>query len=127
MADGFKASVSGDFKKTLEFLERGSESDWVKKLDSLAAQGVSALSAATPRDSGATASAWSYTIRVGSKYIFVDWHNANENNGIPIAVLIQYGHGTGTGGYVPGQDYINPAIQPIIDQMVELVWNEITR
>lgn len=127
MADGFKATVSGDFSKTLDFLERASESKWVNKLHSLAAQGVSALAAATPRESGETASAWSYTIRIGSSYVFVDWHNANENDGLPIAILIQYGHGTGTGGYVPGQDFINPAIQPIIDQMVETVWNEITR
>lgn len=123
----FKVVQSGDWSDTLDFLERNSKSDWVKKLDSLAAQGVSALAAATPRESGATASAWSYTIRVGSSYIFVDWHNENEVNGFSVAIGLQYGHGTGTGGYVPGQDYINPAIQPIIDQMVELVWNHITR
>lgn len=123
----FSVAQSGDWTKTLDFLERNSKADWVKKLDSLAAQGVSALAAATPRESGETASAWSYTIRVGSSYIFVDWHNSNENQGIPIAILLQYGHGTGTGGYVQGVDYINPAVQPIIDQMVEVVWREITR
>lgn len=123
----FSVSQSGDWTKTLDFLERNSKTDWVKKLDSLAAQGVSALAAATPRESGETAGAWSYTIRVGSSYIFVDWHNSNENQGIPIAILLQYGHGTGTGGYVQGVDYINPAVQPIIDQMVEVVWREITR
>jgi hypothetical protein len=99
----------------------------VKKLHSLVAQGVSALAAATPRESGETAAAWSYTIRIGSSYVFVDWHNANEVNGFSVAVGLQYGHGTGTGGYVRGTDYINPAIQPIIDQMVEVVWKDITR
>lgn len=123
----FKASATGNWNKTIEFLERNSKSDWVKKLDPLARQGVNALSAATPRDSGETAGAWSYSIKVGHSYIFVDWHNSNENQGIPIAILLQYGHGTGTGGYVAGTDFINPAIQPIIDQMVNIVWNDITR
>lgn len=127
MADGFKVRQQGDFKNTLDFLERSSKGDWVKKLHGLAGQGVNALANATPRESGETASAWSYSIRIGTSYVFVDWHNANENDGLPIAILLQYGHGTGTGGYVPGQDFINPAIQPIIDQMVEVVWNEITR
>jgi hypothetical protein len=127
MADGLKITTSGDWSDTLDFLERAQKSDWVKKLHSLAAQGVSALAAATPRESGETAAAWSYTIRIGSSYVFVDWHNANEVNGFSVAVGLQYGHGTGTGGYVRGTDYINPAIQPIIDQMVEVVWKDITR
>lgn len=123
----FKVTSSGDWSDTLDFLERNSKSEWVKKLEAMGQKGVSALAAATPRESGQTAESWRFTVNVGSSYVFCDWHNDNEIDGFSVAIGLQYGHGTGTGGWVPGQDFINPAIQPVIDEMVAYVWKEITR
>ena len=88
-------------------------------------KGVDALAAATPKDTGKTAESWVYQIeQTGSGWAIV-WSNTNVYRGINIAIILQYGHGTGTGGYVQGRDYINPAIQPIFDEMVEKIWKEL--
>lgn len=89
--------------------------------------GVNALASATPSESGETASSWYYTIVRRRGYYSVRWSNRHINQGVNIAVILQYGHGTGTGGYVQGRDYINPAIRPIFDQMVNEEWKEVTR
>ena len=83
--------------------------------------------AATPVDSGETAASWYYEITNKNNTITISFHNSNIQNGVPIAILLQYGHGTGTGGWVQGRDYINPAIQPIFDQIAEYAWKEVTR
>lgn len=116
----------GDFKnldKFLAFLDKG---DLYKSLDSLARAGVSALSNATPTLTGLAAASWGYDIQVSSGSCTITWTNSNIENGFPVAIMLQYGHGTGTGGYVQGQDYINPALKPIFDEIAEKVWKEVT-
>jgi hypothetical protein len=93
----------------------------------LAQRGVDALRAATPRDSGATANAWGYEIVNTGSSITIWWINSNNINGFPVAIGLQYGHGTGTGGWVQGYDYINPALKAIFDEIAESVWREVTR
>lgn len=88
--------------------------------------GVAALESATPRDSGAAASSWRYEIKQSRGGVSITWHNDDIENGFPVAVMIQYGHGTGTGGYVQGRDYINPALRPIFDQIADAVWRVVT-
>lgn len=96
-------------------------------LDKYGAQGVAALAAATPIRTGETAGSWNYEVeRSGNRYSIV-WKNDNINNGVNIALILQLGHGTGTGGYVQGVDYINPALQPIFDQLAEEAWQEVTK
>lgn len=116
----------GDLSKTFGFLRR------VKKLDFLALtkfgdEGVRALQEATPKDTGLTANSWSYQIIHDGETISIEWTNSNIQNGVPIAIILQYGHGTGTGGWVEGRDYINPAIQPIFDRIAENAWKEVKR
>lgn len=117
----------GDFKKTEEFLKRNKDLDIRTILNAYGQKGVEALSENTPKDSGKTAESWSYEIVKTRKGWSIYWRNANVNQGIPIAILIQYGHGTGTGGYVQGRDFINPAIRPVFDEIADEVWKEVTR
>lgn len=119
-------STSGSYDKTEKWLKDVSNMDIFKTLSRYGEMGVAALSANTPRDSGLTAASWTYEITQDKRYWGITWRNTNVVNGLPIAVLLQYGHGTGTGGYVQGVDYINPAIQPLIDIMVEEGWREVT-
>lgn len=118
---------SGDFKNTERWLQKLSNSDVYNVLERYGSQGVAALASATPQDTGLTASSWSYEVKksVGSWSII--WSNSNVVNGVPIAILLQVGHGTGTGGYVAGRDYINPALRPIFDQMAVEAWKEVNR
>lgn len=109
------------------FLERGRELFHRGVLDKYGKMGVEALSSATPVDSGLTASSWYYEIQNDGNSASIEFHNSHINKGVPIAIILQYGHGTGTGGWVEGRDYINPAIQPIFDQLAEEVWKEATR
>jgi len=96
-------------------------------LERLAERGVAALEAATPKDTGLTASSWSYEIENSGGKTTIYWLNSNKTDtGIPIAILLQYGHGTGTGGYVQGRDYINPAIQSVMDEIANDVWKKVT-
>lgn len=118
----FELSSSGSFDETERWLREASKNTIFDSLAKYGAQGVSALAAATPKDSGATAAAWSYEVISDATSWSIVWSNSNVNDGRPVAILLQYGHGTGTGGYVPGQDYINPALKPIFDRMVAEGW-----
>lgn len=121
-------SVSGSTAKTDKFLAGlgRSTSTIESRIRSVCEAGVHALQAATPKDSGETAMAWSYEIVKSSKGFTIYWTNSHMNKGANIAVLLQYGHGTGTGGYVPGRDYINPALRPIFDQISNSAWKVVT-
>lgn len=121
-----RVSSSGSFKKTLDFLDRLRNGDIYKDLDEYGRRGVIALSAATPKRSGKTAAGWTYGIKRDRNGVTIYWNNTNENQGANVAVLIQYGHGTGTGGYVTGIDYINPALAPVFDQIAIDVWKKVT-
>ncbi|WP_288923331.1 hypothetical protein [uncultured Bifidobacterium sp.] len=121
-----KFEVSGDFTKTERFLNRMKRREYLNVLDEFGREGVQALRNATPVDSGATAEAWDYEIKRTRDYTEIVWTNSNINDGVPIAVILQYGHGTGTGGYVQGRDYINPAIRPIFDKIAEKAWKVVT-
>lgn len=118
--------VSGGFTKTERFLNRMKRREYLNVLDEFGRDGVQALRNATPVDSGATAEAWDYEIKRARDYTEIVWTNSNINDGVPIAVILQYGHGTGTGGYVQGRDYINPAIRPIFDKIAEKAWKVVT-
>lgn len=117
----------GDFSKLTRFLERVKEAVHLGDLDRFGRAGVAALASATPVDSGETATSWYYEITNKNNTITISFHNSNIQNGVPIAIILQYGHGTGTGGWVQGRDYINPAIQPIFDQIANYAWKEVTR
>jgi hypothetical protein len=116
----------GDFSKTTKFLEFMKRGDHFRGLDKYGQRGVDALASATPRDTGETAQSWGYRIKHTKRNVFISWYNTHQVDGVNIAVIIQYGHGTGTGGYVQGREYINPAIRPIFDQIAEDVWRQVT-
>lgn len=116
----------GDFSKTEKFLKKSLGRDYRSVLERYARQGVSALSAATPVRTGATASSWRYAITQSDSGLSIEWHNDNINKGVNIALILQYGHGTRNGGYVVGRDYINPALREIFDHMAEAAWKEVT-
>lgn len=115
-------SSSGNFNKTERFLKQMSEADFARELDKFAREGVNALAAATPYDSGLTSASWGYEIKRSKGSTTITWTNSHVVDGVPIAIILQYGHGTGTGGYVQGQDYINPAMKPIFDRIADSVW-----
>ena len=115
----------GDISKLNGLLEKAKEAVKLGNLDKYGKAGVKALESATPMDSGLTANSWYYTIERNDNTVSINFHNSNIQNGIPIAIILQYGHGTGTGGWVEGRDYINPAIQPIFDNLVKDAWEVI--
>lgn len=117
----------GDFSKLTKFLEKAKEGIHLGALDKYGREGVAALSSATPVESGLTAKSWYYKIENKNDAISINFYNSNVNDGVPIAVILQYGHGTGTGGWVEGRDYINPAIQPIFDKIANEAWREVTK
>lgn len=117
----------GDFSKTTRFLERAKHVVRLADLDRFGREGVAALASATPVESGLTASSWYYEITYSKSGAKIAFYNSNIQNGVLIAIILQYGHGTGTGGWVEGRDYINPAIQPIFDRIVDEAWREVTR
>ena len=117
----------GDFSRSIKWLTKLQRAEFYKRVNAIAAQGTSALASATPVDSSKTAQSWSHEVEITRTSCRVEWHNSNVNQGVPIAIILQYGHGTGTGGYVAGRDYINPAIRPIFDKIAEDVWSEVTR
>lgn len=117
----------GDFSKLNRYLERARNAIHVGNLDKYGREGVAALSSATPVDSGLTASSWYYEINHTKNGASISFNNSNIQNGVPIAIIIQYGHGTGTGGWVQGRDYINPAVRPVFDKIAENVWKEVTK
>lgn len=122
---GFR--IKGDFKKANSYLERVKEAVKLGMLNKYGRMGVEALASATPVDTGLTASCWGYRIERTSSSASIIFYNTNINKGVPIAIILQYGHGTGTGGWVEGRDYINPAIQPVFDKIVEDAWKEVSR
>lgn len=115
----------GRFERSKHMLERSLNMDIRKILNDCGKQGVEALASATPKRTGKTAASWSYEISKTSAGWTVTWNNSNINKGVNIALIIQYGHGTGTGAYVQGIDYINPAIRPIFENMASEVWREV--
>ena len=117
----------GDFARLTRYLERVKNVAHISSLDKYGQAGVAALSSATPVDSGLTANSWYYEIEYSKNSATISFHNSNIQNGVPIAIILQYGHGTGTGGWVQGRDYINPAIQPIFDNLANDAWREVTR
>lgn len=119
-------SSEGSFDKTEKFLRTMSTLKIDGILNAEAQKGVTALSRATPKDSGRAAISWSYTIEKTSSSVTINWTNSDVENGFPVALMIQYGHGTGTGGYIQGIDYINPAMRPIFESIAETVWKAVT-
>lgn len=118
----------GGFEKMTKFLENLIEA--IKPEDVLekyAKEGIAALASATPVESGLTASSWTYEITRSNGGFTISFDNTNINKGVPIAIILQYGHGTGTGGWVQGRDYINPAAQPVFDRLAEEAWKEVTK
>lgn len=126
---GIKVTTRGSFRNTNDFLKRMKNRQYFKVLHKYGPMGVSALQTATPKDDAETANAWYYEIVDKPGYFAIHWLNSHveEPGRIPIAVLIQYGHATGNGGIVQAQDYINPALRPIFDQMAADMWKEVTR
>jgi hypothetical protein len=123
---GATFSTSGNFKKLDSFLQKMSRGDIFSRLEGFGKQGVSALSSATPIDSALTATSWSYNVKSSKRSYSITWTNSHVVDGVPIAIILQYGHGTGTGGFVQGRDYINPAIRPVFDKIAEQVWKAVT-
>lgn len=121
-----KFTTKGSFKNTYRFLGKISTLNLYNKLKKYGEAGVVALAKATPVDTGTTAMSWEYKIETFNGRVVISWWNKNVIDGVPIALVIQYGHVTETGGWVEGKDYINPAIQPIFDKMVDDVWREVT-
>lgn len=116
----------GDFRNTDRFLKRMSKFDFANVLKNVAQKGVQALSAATPVDSGLASISWGYEIKRSRGSFEIVWTNSDIENGFPVVIGIQYGHGTGTGGYVRGQDFINPVMRPIFEQILADLWTEVT-
>lgn len=119
-------SSKGSFNNSEKWLKKALGSDYIDVLHEYGRKGVESLSASTPVDTGLTASSWYYKIEKNNGTISVNWYNSNINDGVNIAIILQYGHGTGKGGYVVGRDYINPALQPIFDAMADKAWKEVT-
>lgn len=117
----------GDFRKATRFLERAKNAVRLGDLDKYGREGVAALASATPVDSGLTASSWQYRVTNKNGTAKITFYNSNIQNGVSIAIILQYGHGTGTGGWVEGRDYINPAIQPLFDRIANEAWREVTK
>lgn len=122
---GFRQS--GDFRKTEDFLKNAKQTLIIKDLERYGREGVAALQSATPVDTGNTANSWYYKIETTNNSVSLLFCNSNIQNGIPIAIILQYGHGTGTGGWVEGIDYINPALQPLFERLAQDAWREVTK
>ena len=117
----------GDFKKTDRYFEKLRKFEISRILNKYGAEGVRALSSATPKESGKTADSWSYEVERTRSGYTISWLNSNMNQGVNIALILQLGHGTGTGGYVQGIDYINPALKPVFDALADEAWQEVTK
>lgn len=117
----------GDFSKLTSYLEKTKETAKLGILDKYGREGVAALASATPVESGKTANSWVYKIERTKGSVSLSFYNTNVNNGVNIAIILQYGHGTGTGGWVQGRDYINPVIQPLFDKLANEAWKEVSK
>jgi hypothetical protein len=122
-----KLTQKGDLNTVERYLKKSLGINWRAVLHGIAEEGVEQLMLYTPRDTGVTANSWSYEITEINGIISVTWKNSNINNGVNIALILQYGHATGNGGYVYGVDYINPALKPIFDKLAEAGWREVTK
>jgi hypothetical protein len=122
----FSFESKGDFTNTMRFLKAMEHLNLPALLAPYGQEGVSALAAATPVDSGLAAASWGYEVSSSRSGVTITWTNTDTENGFPVAIMLQYGHGTGTGGYVQGRDYINPAIRPIFDRIANEVWKVVT-
>ena len=122
-----KVTQKGNFEKITTYLVRSKNEDILKNLDNFGRRGVEALRNATPVDTGLTAASWYYEITQQGNRTTLTFRNSNVNDYVNVAIILQYGHGTGTGGWVEGRDYINPAIQPIFDKIPDEVWKEVTK
>jgi hypothetical protein len=118
--------VSGDFRTTEDLLRKLSKLDVLELMRSFGEEGVAALSSATPTDTGLAAGSWSYDVQVSGGVYSISWTNTDVESDFPVALMLQYGYATGTGGYVQGRDYINPAMRPIFDQIADRVWKAVT-
>lgn len=126
MSSSIKMVCTGSFNKTERFLKKAHGASKTIDLTKYGEKGVAALQAATPTRTGVTASSWYYKIEKSGSRITLSFFNSNVNQGVPIAVILQYGHGTNNGGWVQGRDYINPALRPVFDEMVQAIWKEVT-
>jgi len=124
---GIEVHHSGSFDNTTKFLRSIINGDIYKTLDRFGQEGVEALAAATPIDTGLAASSWDYQVSRDRGTYRIDWTNRDVEGGANVAILIQYGHGTGTGGYVQGRDFINPAMRPVFDRIANEAWEAVTR
>ena len=122
-----KFEHKGDWSKTTSFFEKAKNIVRLGNLDRYGREGVAALASATPVDTGLTASSWKYEIIRTRGSVSINFLNTNVQNGVPIALILQYGHGTRNGGWVEGRDYINPAVQPIFDRLAKEMWEEVTK
>ena len=122
-----KFSHKGDFSKATRFLGKAKQTVHLGLLEKYGRAGVAALASATPVDSGLTASSWYYEIENNRGSVTITFNNSNVQNGVPIAIILFYGHGTRNGGWVQGRDYINPALQPIFDNLANEAWREVTK
>jgi len=124
----FSITSKGNFNHLEKYLKKSLGNDYMSILEKYGQRGVQALAAATPLLSGETASSWDYRIvKQKDGALAIEWINTNINNYVNIAIILQYGHGTRNGGYVAGRDYINPALQPIFDELAESAWKEVTK
>lgn len=119
-------TTTGDFKKTLKALDKMKSGAIFRRLDSLARQGTDALSSATPIDTGRAAGSWTHQVGYSGGKYSISWLNTDVEGGLNVIIMLQYGHGTGTGGYVQGRDFINPAIKPVFDRIADQVWQVVT-
>ena len=115
----------GDFSKLTRYFEKLKNAVRLGILDKYGREGVAALASATPTDSGETSSSWSYNIVHSKGSVTINFNNSNIQNGVPIAIILQYGHATRNGGWVEGRDYINPVIQPVFDEIANKAWKEV--
>ena len=122
-----KFRQKGDFSKLTKYLQNAKKIVNLGNLDKYGQEGVAALASVTPVETGQTANSWYYEVIRENGQIKLNFCNSNIQNGVPIAIILQLGHGTGTGGWVEGRDYINPAIQPIFDKITNEAWREVTR
>ena len=118
---------TGDFSRTINFLNKASNGTIISRLDRFGIEGVNALSKSTPVDTGLTANSWHYKIDSSKGQTTISWYNSNIVNGVPIAIILQYGHGTGNGGWIEGRDYINPTMRPIFDNIADQAWKEVIK
>lgn len=118
--------VRGSSEKTERFLRNVSKINILGIMNSCGQEGVDALATAIPRDTGLAAGSWGYSASKAGGVYTIEWTNSDTENGFPVAIMLQYGYGTGTGGYVQGQDYINPAMRPIFDRIADKVWKAVT-